>query len=62
VKYQNDRKHGKKSIHVKKAIDWAMDSVMVVEAEACIRGLYLGKDMSVGRIVIETDSKLVSDM
>jgi hypothetical protein len=29
----------KKSIHVKKAIDWAMDSVMVVEAEACIRGL-----------------------
>jgi ribonuclease HI len=62
MKSQNDRKHGKKAIHVKKAIDWAMNLVMVVEVEACKRGLQLAKDMGVRRIAIETDSNLVADM
>jgi hypothetical protein len=62
VKSRNDHKHGKKAIPVTKAIDWAMDLVMVAKVETCRRGLQLAKDMGVQRIAIETYSKLVADM
>jgi hypothetical protein len=37
MKYRNDRKHGKKPITAKMASAWAMDSVMVVEADMLVK-------------------------
>jgi hypothetical protein len=40
MKYWNGCKHGKKSIIVEMASAWAMDSVMVVEADMLVKEGY----------------------